>query len=1012
MEVITALPVICKTSGMASPTKRQSPGTPLARGVSAGKTQKPQSPPPYFADMLRKEWESYSYNQALITRKCRARSVGAVPQQRPSPKQAGKSDLLASRRFMTSQSHMDLQQPACGSPVTYAKIKNGMARSASAVEFNSRTSPCFGKQALTQEHDSPVASVAVRLPALETRKFDDSKIPPQTAASLDGEEPDRQVHNWATQALGALAGLKKPKSPSSCGTPTTADLESCPWTRTNTEESEKETPRVKHNDGEELMQVPGGATFDESLARLRTGQTSEGEYARASNFYSRFAGGEDLDREHLPQLLKLLGYYFRSSSVLKAKADKITFMTTFDYDELMSFLVTCGESEMEMLKGVFCERGFENGTTTADGITQVLKELDIAVLPSTLEELMTRAGVQGQTHFEFNDFIRVLAAYRACEGFTEEEWTDAKETFEEQEKEADGQMTTDKIANTLLEFFGLRCITHLRELVEEAGDALGDSGLLAKSVCFHEFLVWARCLKNAELMEWSNSFDSADTDGDGMLSFEEVLDWVKQQGFSLFLSAAMEFLESADLADKKDRGFSFEDAVTYLLEVNKSEGFGREDLEELTAAYNKHDTEDEGEITTLQVLDLLRYLGYQVQVDQVKQYADEVDFNGNGTMDVNEYLRLMRIHREVEGNKACLVYMKHKCGKNGLIPHACLATALIETTGCVAYSHVFDEIVDASIKHLSLDQFMILADKARKAVQSMQRQNANFNDKETAVLRKAFNHFNMRNDGILDKIQFLQLMDRCGLPVNTADGQNTVLLMLDEASKAAADEGTGSDAITFGVMLQLWRSMARKNEADVMEQVEKARLAAGFTSAEVTEFRQIFSSAITAAIKRAHEEDEEPLSPAAAPASLPQLKLRRLSAPSLGFTPALQNKLLGRKEASKEASSVEPDLSLETIIGMSDAADMLDFESLKMILSSLKMRLGGSQTFALHRELRILTGSSEGPLKFAHFLGLMRWFIQTDFGCVNELAATMVKGQPMQRDGTPDEGCMGRRMSI
>ena len=102
----------------------------------------------------------------------------------------------------------------------------------------------------------------------------------------------------------------------------------------------------------------------------------------------------------------------------------------------------------------------------------------------------------------------------------------------------------------------------------------------------------------------------------------------------------------------------------------ENDGFGRRDLEELTVSYSKFDTEGEGEITTSQVLVLMRYLGYQCKLDDVVHYAKDVGLNGNDTMGVNEYLRLMRLHCEDELDHVSIVFCRHAGfkGKEGRLP--------------------------------------------------------------------------------------------------------------------------------------------------------------------------------------------------------------------------------------------------------------------------------------------------------------------------------------------------------
>ncbi len=66
----------------------------------------------------------------------------------------------------------------------------------------------------------------------------------------------------------------------------------------------------------------------------------------------------------------------------------------------------------------------------------------------------------------------------------------------------------------------------------------------------------------------------------------------------------------------------------------------------------------------------MRYSGYQCKLDVVVHYAKDVGFNGNDTMGVNEYLRLMRLHCEDELDHVSIVFCRHAGvkGKEGRLP--------------------------------------------------------------------------------------------------------------------------------------------------------------------------------------------------------------------------------------------------------------------------------------------------------------------------------------------------------
>ena len=94
-------------------------------------------------------------------------------------------------------------------------------------------------------------------------------------------------------------------------------------------------------------------------------------------------------------------------------------------------------------------------------------------------------------------------------------------------------------------------------------------------------------------------------------------------------------------------------------------------------------------------------------------------------MDVNEYLRLMRLHREDDLDTVRQVFLRRR-NNNGRLPLECLHEALKECKCCPSHCDVFAEIYEgasnSSLHDLSLAELQIFADKCTKAVKQVQKQ--------------------------------------------------------------------------------------------------------------------------------------------------------------------------------------------------------------------------------------------------------------------------------------------------
>merc|ERR1740138_91269 len=133
---------------------------------------------------------------------------------------------------------------------------------------------------------------------------------------------------------------------------------------------------------------------------------------------------------------------------------------------------------------------------------------------------------------------------------------------------------------------------------------------------------------------------------------------LRPAGFTLFSNAVEEIL--SDMNATRVSKFDFSDYVRFLKACQKRNGFTRFELEELASVFRRFDYDRSDGIDHLELLDLLRYLGYSTHLKDVHKFIGQVDFNGNGTMDFGEYLFLMRLHREDVLALTLKVYNKAK----------------------------------------------------------------------------------------------------------------------------------------------------------------------------------------------------------------------------------------------------------------------------------------------------------------------------------------------------------------
>ncbi|PAA64908.1 hypothetical protein BOX15_Mlig010231g3 [Macrostomum lignano] len=87
--------------------------------------------------------------------------------------------------------------------------------------------------------------------------------------------------------------------------------------------------------------------------------------------------------------------------------------------------------------------------------------------------------------------------------------------------------------------------------------------------------------------------------------------------------------------------------------VNGGDGcFSGRQLKKLKDAFDFFDIDNDGRISSVELHKVLRFLGTKVNEEEVKTMIADVDTNGNGTVEFNEFLRMMRsyYHRHCDGH--------------------------------------------------------------------------------------------------------------------------------------------------------------------------------------------------------------------------------------------------------------------------------------------------------------------------------------------------------------------------
>ncbi|CAE8616816.1 unnamed protein product [Polarella glacialis] len=475
-------------------------------------------------------------------------------------------------------------------------------------------------------------------------------------------------------------------------------------------------------------------------------------------------------------------------------------------------------------------------------------------------------------------------------------------------------------------------------------------------------------------------------------------------GMTISCDVVAEFVAKAGLEEDKD--LDFDGFVRFAECCCRRSGFGREESDELKVLFRKFDHNSSVELEAPELLDLLRYLGYDTCLEDVYRFIDSVDCNRNGTLDFQEFLRQMRLHREaewcqirkifkqkLEQRKMTTTRFQDAMENSGLSPRSQPLQEEEQLLPCsqvqsalhalgvlpLGEEHLLAKLIleAGSPEALSLQDFATLEEKCRIESAAVRRRHAGFSSPELAVIRRLFNqHLKQQTSGVpvLGLGELLWLLSSVGVPVDTLEARKDILDLLEAAREAARKVGTapedigepGSKAVTFWALVHLLRAYRRRGEGTSAEKEQKALDDSRFSRAEVLEFREVF------------------------------LTWASRAPPPRSAGPAGDG--LGPLHGSRSTSAAA--MAAELLLGSGTArAAWMSLLDIKALLCSLGLRYDLEHRKAILGQMETMFGRGavgewlELPasvIDFADFLRLMRWMLDSNFADINGAAKEVV----------------------
>ncbi|KAK8933654.1 putative calcium-binding protein CML13 [Platanthera zijinensis] len=143
-------------------------------------------------------------------------------------------------------------------------------------------------------------------------------------------------------------------------------------------------------------------------------------------------------------------------------------------------------------------------------------------------------------------------------------------------------------------------------------------------------------LTTQKRQEIKEAFELFDTDGSGTIDAKELNVAMRALGFEMNEEQINNMIVEVD---KDGSGTIDFDEFVHMMTTKIGE---RDSKEELMKAFHIIDHDKNGKISDVDILGITKELGESFTLTEIREMIDEADRNGDGEVDAEEFIRMMR----------------------------------------------------------------------------------------------------------------------------------------------------------------------------------------------------------------------------------------------------------------------------------------------------------------------------------------------------------------------------------
>lgn len=288
-----------------------------------------------------------------------------------------------------------------------------------------------------------------------------------------------------------------------------------------------------------------------------------------------------------------------------------------------------------------------SGTVGVFELKKVIWDFGYTVSEESIAEILAEVATDGSTEVGLPQFEELMDNVYKNMGFTKGEVANLFYIFDQFDDAGSGEMSPVELSGAM-GYFGTACsLGKAKEIITEFDD--DGSGTLSK----FEFIKVMRARLEEEIDGLRSMFSEFDVDNSGSMDMSEITNLFEGCGFTMSKAVIQESMgQMSNNAKIQDTQLRFEDVIRLLHIVRKSEGFASVEVKELMDAFKQLGKHKE-QLREFEVLHVARGLGFALSQSRLRLLWCAVDINKSETINDTEFLKLMRMLREIEVKEVC-----------------------------------------------------------------------------------------------------------------------------------------------------------------------------------------------------------------------------------------------------------------------------------------------------------------------------------------------------------------------